>query len=184
MPVHFIDYPALSARAQELSFRRASYQEILAGLRMAETLTGQAMTSPATIVWLDTLTAMSAWVTGDPVDGVFLTAPLSAAGAEAVRAGTFNPGWPALDHICCEGEACGGVYIGVYAGETKETRRRVVMAAGIIRHEFFAPVPCFARAATEDGARSMARLGFQPIPGGLPDLWGQEPVAGAEGRAA
>ncbi len=184
MASHCIDYPGMIARAHELGFRRASYPEIIAGLRLAEALTGQDMAAPASIVWLDSLTGMTAWVSGDPVDGVFLTAPLSTAGAEAVRAGTFNPGWPALDHICCEGEPCGGVYIGVYAGETKETRRRVVMTAGLIRLEFFAPVPCFARAATEDGARSMARLGFKPLAGGLPDLWGQDPVAGAEGRAA
>ena len=110
--------------------------------------------------------------------------PLAGAVLAAVRVCCFVPAWPALAHICCAVEACAGVYIGVYAGATKEARRRVMMAAGITRMEFFAPVPCFARGATEDGKRSMASLGFQPVEGGLPDLWGQDPLPVSQEQAA
>jgi hypothetical protein len=154
------------------------------GLALAERLTGQAMATPASIYWIERLTGMASWVTGEPVDGVFITVPLSEAGVRAVRDGSFVPAWPALEHICSRGELCGGVYIGVYAGATKEARRRVMMAAGVTRVEFFAPVPCFARGATEDGKRSMASLGFQPIEGGLPDLWGQAALPQTQEQAA
>jgi len=179
-----IDYAGLALRAGEFEFRRAGYAELETGLALAEQLTGQAMATPASILWIESLTGMAGWVTGDPVDGVFITVPLSAEGAAAVRDGSFVPAWPSLAHICCAGDPCGGVYIGVYAGATKESRRRVMMAAGITRLEFFAPVPCFARGATEDGRRSMASLGFHPVEGGLPDLWGQDPLPVSQEKAA
>lgn len=184
MPEVFIDYAGLVQRAGEFGFRKASCAELGAGLALAERLTGQAMATAASILWIESLTGMAAWVTGDPVDGVFITMPLSAAGVAAVRDGSFVPASLSLAHICCAGEACAGVYIGVYAGATKEARRRVMMAAGSTRKEFFAPVPCFARGVTEDGKRSMASLGFQPVEGGLPDLWGQNPLPGSQEQAA
>jgi len=141
----WIDYAGLARRAGEFQFRRANFAELEAGLALGEKLTGQTMATPASILWIESLTGMAGWVTGDPVDGVFITVPLSADGAAAVRDGSFAPAWPALAHICCQGDPCGGVYIGVYAGTTKESRRRVMMSAGVTRVEFFAPVPCFAR---------------------------------------
>lgn len=179
-----IDYAGLARRAGEFGFRRANFAELEAGLALAERLTGQAMATPASIHWIDSMTGMAGWVTGDPVDGVFITVALSAAGVAAVRDGSFVPAWPALGHLACEGAPCAGVYIGVYAGETKESRRRVMMSAGVTRVEFFAPVPVFARGATEDGKRSMASLGFSPVEGGLPDLWGQEAIAAPQEQAA
>lgn len=184
MPEMQIDYQGLARRAGEFEFRRANFAELEAGHSLAERLTGQAMATPASVLWTEGLTGMAGWVTGDPVDGVFITVPLSAGGVAAVRKGSFVPAWPSLAHICCKGEACGGIYIGVYAGATKESRRRVMMAAGITRLEFFAPVPCFARGATEDGKRSMASLGFHAIDGGLPGLWGQDPVPVSQEQAA
>ena len=179
-----IDYARLALRACEFGFRRANFDDLQSGLALAEHLTEQTMATPESISWIDGITGMAGWVTGDPVDGVFITVPLSAQGVAAVRDGSFVPAWPALMHLACEGDPCGGVYIGVYAGITKETRRAVVMAAGVTRVEFFAPVPCFARGATEAGKRSMTSLGFQPIDGGLPDLWGQEPLPAAQEKAA
>jgi hypothetical protein len=178
-----IDYAGLTRRAADFAFRRGSFADIEAGLALAAGLTGQAMASAPSLHWIDSLTGMSAWVTGDPVDGVFVTIPLSAAGLAAVRDGSFAPGWPSLSHLACEGELCAGVYIGVYAGANKEARRRVMMSAGVTRVEFFAPVPVFARGVTEDGKRSMVSLGFSPIEGGLADLWGQAPIAAQEQAA-
>lgn len=179
-----IDYKGLTRRAGEFGFRRASFDELQSGLALAEHLTNQAMATPESISWIDGLTGMASWVTGDPVEGVFITVPLSAGGVAAVRDGSFRPAWPALNDLACEGELCGGVYIGVYAGITKDARRAVMMAAGVTRVEFFAPVPCFARGATEDGKRSMASLGFRAIEGGMPDLWGQDPLPMQRERAA
>lgn len=179
-----IDYARLAKRADEFGFRRGEFLELKAGLRLAEELTGQTMATAESITWIDSLTGMTGWVTGDPVDGIFISVPLSAPGVAAVRDGSFVPAWPSLGHICCEGEPCAGIYIGVYAGANKDARRRVMMAAAVIRVDGFAAVPCFARGATEDGKRSMASLGFQPIEGGLSDLWGQEPLPQSQEDAA
>lgn len=180
-----IDHARLEKRAEEFGFRQGDFQDLKAGLRLAEELTGQSMATPESITWIDSLTGMTGWVTGNPVDGIFISVPLTAAGVQAVRGGTFLPAWPALAHVCAEGEPCAGIYIGIYAGATKESRRRVMMAAAVVRVDICGPIPCFARGATEDGKRSMASLGFQPIEGGLPDLWGQEalPQAGEEKAA-
>ncbi|MFN3314874.1 MAG: hypothetical protein ACK46Q_15625 [Hyphomonas sp.] len=171
-----IDYGLLERRAAEFGFRQPDFAALAAGLRLAEQLTGQPMATPASITWIESLTGMTAWVTGEPVDGVFIAVPLTAAGAAAVRSGAFVPGWPALAHVCEYGAACAGVYIGVYAGATKEARQRVMMAAAVVRVDIFGPVPCFARGATEDGKRSMASLGFEPLKGTMADLWVQEVV--------
>lgn len=179
-----IDYGLLAQRAKEFGFRRPDFAELAAGLRLAEELTGQTMASPESISWIDSLTGMTAWVTGSPVDGVFIAVPLTAEGEVAVRAGEFVPGWPALAHVCTHGENCGGVYIGIYAGATKEARRGVMMAAAVVRVDIFGPVPCFARGATEDGKRSMASLGFQPVESPMPDLWVQEPSGRQEEETA
>ncbi|MEX1252595.1 MAG: hypothetical protein WEA77_15580 [Hyphomonas sp.] len=88
-----------------------------------------------------------------------------------------------LSHLLRVG-ACGGVCIGVYAGATKVSRRRMMTAAGITRPEFFALVACFARGAAQDAKHSAASLGFQAIEGGLPDLWGQDPLPVSQEQAA
>ncbi|MFN7054738.1 hypothetical protein [Hyphomonas sp.] len=179
-----IDYTRLALRAAEAGFRQPDFAELSEGLRLAERLTGQAMATPHSITWIDSLTGMSAWVTGEPVNGVFIAVPLTAEGVTAVRGGSFMPGWPALAHVCEAGAPCAGVYIGVYAGATKETRRRVMGAAAIVRVDIFGPVPCFARGATEDGKRSMASLGFVPVQGAMSDLWAQEPLPAMDGADA
>lgn len=184
MPNQSIPFAELVLQAASLGFRRANFVEICAGMRLAEQLTGQPMTSPESIIWLDSLTCMAAWVTGDPVEGVFITVPLTADGTAAVRDGSFAPSWPALAHIAVDGDPCHGVYIGVYAGATKTARKAVMTAAGIIRVKLFAAVPCFARGATEDGKRSMTSLGFGPIDGGLSDLYVQEPLTLPQEKAA
>lgn len=172
-----IDYARLNARAAEFGFRRGNYAELKAGLKLAEELTGQDMATPESVGWIDGLTDMTGWVTGDPVDGIFISVPLTEEGEKAVRDGSFVPAWPALAHVCEKGQPCHGIYIGVYAGATREARKNVMMAAGVIRVDVFGAVSCFARGATADGRRSMVTLGFQPVEGGLPDLWGQDALS-------
>ena len=92
----FIDYARLARRAGEFEFRKANFAELDAGLALAERLTGQAMATAASILWVESLTGMAGWVPGDPVDGVFITVPLSEVGLAAVRDGSFVPAWPAL----------------------------------------------------------------------------------------
>ncbi len=178
------DLARLERKAAEFGFRRASYKELKAGVRVAEDLMSTKIASVDEIAAMDAVTQCTAWVTGEPVDGIFLTIPLSVEGEAAVRNGTYSPKQPALRHLCAKGSHCAGFYIGVYAGRTKEARRNIMTAAAVVRVELYASVPCFARGATDDGVRSMLSLGFQPVSGGLPDLFVQEALVDLRDEAA
>jgi hypothetical protein len=169
-----VDIVRVTARAADFGFRHASIAELTEGIRLAESLMGSSIATPEAVMRMDVVTGMTAWVTGNPVEGIFLVLPLSPAGEQAVREGTYCPADPAPAHLAWQGREVAGVYIGVYAGATKEARRAVMTAAAVMRVEMFAQVPSFARGATDDGKRSMASLGFSPLEGGLPDLWVQE----------
>jgi hypothetical protein len=169
-----VDIVRVTERAADFGFRHASIADLTAGIHMAESLMGSRIATPDAVMRMDVVTGMTAWVTGNPVEGFFLVLPLSPAGERAVRDGTYHPADPDPAHLAWQGRDVAGVYIGVYAGATKEARRAVKTAAAVMRVEQFARVPSFARGATEDGKRSMASLGFTPLEGGLPDLWVQE----------
>ena len=176
-----VDIVRVAERAADFGFRHANIAELTAGIALAETLMGSKLATPEAVMRMDIVTGMTGWVTGVPVDGIFFVLPLSPAGEQAVRDGSYNPAEPAAEHLAWHGRDVAGVYIGVYAGATKEARRAVMTAAAVLRVELFAQVPSFARGATEDGQRSMASLGFVPLEGGLPDLWVQEAlVSGSE----
>lgn len=166
----------LAERAKDFGFRKASATELRDGLKLAESLMGMELAAPEEVERMDRVTGYTSWVTGNPVEGIFLTIPLSKAGALAVRNGTYSPGTPDGTHLCPEGGECHGVYIGVYAGATHEARKSIMVASATLRFEMFAQFPCFARGATEDGVRSMKSLGFVAIEGGLPDLFVQEAI--------
>ena len=172
-----VDIVRVRERARDFGFRHANIAELSEGVKLAERLLGSDIATPEAVMRMDVVTGMTAWVTGDPVDGIFFVIPLSQDGERAVRDGTYNPADPAPAHLAWQGRDVAGVYIGVYAGATKEARRAVMTAAAVMRVELFAPVPSFARGATEDGKRSMAALGFAPLEGGLPDLWVQEALS-------
>ncbi|MGB3626063.1 MAG: hypothetical protein WA989_09550 [Henriciella sp.] len=159
--------------------RCASCEEVGAGVGIAEELVGQGMVSADRIWMAQKTTGCAAWVFGDPVEGVLLLVPLSETGERAVREGRFDPGAGVIDHYCRRGDPCFGVYIGVYAGRTRQARGALMRACAACRVSVFGQVPCFARAATEDGARSMATLGFAPAGFGTRDLWVQEAIAGS-----
>jgi hypothetical protein len=160
--------------ARDFNFRKASGHELRDGLKMAEDLLGAPLATPENVERMDNITGYTSWITGDPVEGIFLTIPLSKAGEAAVRNGTYTPGAPDAAHLCGKDQICYGFYIGVYAGATHQARKNIMTAAAVLRVKLFAPFPCFARGATEDGVRSMLSLGFTPIEGGLPDLYVQE----------
>jgi len=172
-----VDIVRVERRARDFGFRHAGLADLTAGIEMAESLMGSAIATAEAVMRMDVVTGMTAWVTGAPVDGIFFVLPLSPAGEQAVRDGSYHPADPAPAHLAWQGRDVAGVYIGVYAGATKEARRAVMTAAAVMRVELFAPVPSFARGATEDGKRSMASLGFSPLEGGLPDLWVQEALS-------
>lgn len=169
-----IDLVRVAEKGAEFGFRRATFSELEQGIAMAESLMSSKIADPVAVAEMDRITGMTAWVTGDPVEGIFLTLPLTRKGEVAVRDGSYNPARPDPAHLCANGEGCAAFYIGVYAGATREARRNVMTAAAVMRVEMFSAYPCFARGATEDGRRSMEGLGFVPYEGGLSDLYVQE----------
>jgi hypothetical protein len=169
-----IDLNRVAEKASAFGFRRGTFSELEQGVAVAETLMQSKLATPLAIAEMDRITGMTAWVTGDPVDGIFLSLPLTAAGESAVRNGTYAPGSPDPAHLCADGRGCSAFYIGVYAGANRDARRKVMTAAAVMRVDLFSAYPCFARGATEDGRRSMDSLGFKPFEGGLPDLYVQE----------
>ncbi len=179
-----IDVVRVAEKGAEFGFRRATRSELEQGISLAESLMSSKIASPDAVAEMDRITAMTAWVTGDPVEGIFLTLPLSQKGEAAVRDGSYNPASPDPAHLCANGEGCAAFYIGVYAGATREARRNVMTAAAVMRVELFSAYPCFARGATEDGRRSMKGLGFKPCKGGLADLFVQEALTPVSGELA
>lgn len=178
------DLALLERRAANFGFRRATFDEIDAGVQVAEELMNSSIAHPMNIAAMDAVTQCTAWVTGDPVDGIFLTIPLSIEGEKAVRNGTYTPQSPSFNHLCRKGRHCAGFYIGVYAGRTKQARKNIMTASAVIRVELFSAVPCFARGATDDGIRSMLSLGFHEIEGALPDLYVHEALSSLQSEAA
>ncbi|WP_348764295.1 hypothetical protein [uncultured Henriciella sp.] len=146
-------------------------------LRLGETLINAALAEPEIVTTVDSITGMTIWNTQeDEITGLFLLVPVTEAGRAAVEDGTFTPGDPAIRHIAPANTPIFGVYCGIYAGATRTARKSVLMAAGDLRLNAFAPVPTYARGATEDGARSMLTLGYRPLQGGLPDLFVSDPM--------
>ncbi|MEO9970269.1 MAG: hypothetical protein ABJG15_10710 [Hyphomonadaceae bacterium] len=179
-----LDVDLIVRRMADFDFRRANRQEITAAMELGEELVKMSLASPSVIAKLHEITEWTAWVTGDPVDGMVLQYPLSPAGEHALRTGTFTPKDPDHDHMCARGEVCSAIYCAIYAGKTHQARKNIMMAAATLRFELTPNLPTFARAATEDGARSMVSLGMIPIEGGLPDLFVQEPISGSRAKAA
>lgn len=181
---YYVDIPKLKKRAADFGFRHANIDELAQGIAIAEELMGQKIAPLNEIACMDGITGCGAWVTGDPVDGIYLTFPLTKAGELAVRDGSYTPQRPKRGHLCGPGEPCSAFYCGVYAGKTHEARKNIMTATAVIRLELYAELPAFARGATEDGVRSMISLGFEPVIGGLPDLYVHEPVQQVKEAAA
>jgi len=169
-----LDREEMKTRMGVYELRVATRSEIDELLVLGEHLIGAKLASAESVVHVHQVTGVTAWVTGTPVDGLFLIVPLSIEGETAVRTGEFSPSETSRQHLSSDGEICGGVYVGIYAGATKRARRNIMMASATIRLEMFGSVPCFARAATEDGARSMISLGFEPAGYGAEKLFVQE----------
>jgi len=169
-----VDTALMRQRMGDFGLRIATPDELRRGVTVTEDLLGAALAPEAVITRIQSQTDCTSWVCGEPVNGLFLIIPLTSSGVSAVRNGIFEPPNPDTDHICTKGELCSGVYVGVYAGETREARRSMMVSSAVLRVEMFGSVPIFARGASEDGVRSMKSLGFSEVIGGLPDLFVQE----------
>lgn len=161
--------------------KASEHEEMMA---LAEQLLGSQLTSAETIEWIHSVTGSTSWVCGDPIDGVFIIVPVSPEGLNALHTGEFDPSQPEKAHLAALGQLCAGVYVGAYAGATHEARKKVMTATVKMRVDGYGQVPAFARAATDDGARSMVSLGFSPAGFGVDKLWMQPVVHRPERNVA
>lgn len=168
-----VDQSKMLDNMANFGWRPANEQEIPQMVALGEKLVGDRLISPDVLAHLHDLTGTTAWVFGDPVEGLVISVPLTEAGLDAVQDNEFVAKTPDDAHVAAAGQHCAAVYIGIYAGETKAARKAVMSGAGVIRMAIFAQVPCFARAATEDGARSMESLGWTAAGFGADKLWMQ-----------
>ncbi len=164
--------------------RPAALAEIPPALALAEKLTHLPMVSAPVISAIHAYCGTAVFVGGQPIDSVHIMLLLSERGEAAVRDGTFTPADPAREHIASIGETCFGEYTGVYAGTTREARGNIMRSSAYVRDQLLHSVPLYARAATEDGVRSMTSLGFIPVIGGLSDLMIHRPLNKAPEAAA
>lgn len=189
-PNKLVTYPFVTDQTKMIElmasfgWRTANAEEIPQLLALGEELIGDRLISPETLAHLHDLTGLTAWVYGDPIEGLTISVPLSEAGLDAVQENTFVAYTPDDAHVAAAGTPCAGVYIGIYAGSTKAARKAVMSGAGVIRMAIYAQVPCFARGATEDGARSMESLGWTPAGFGADKLWMQGALVVPESKVA
>ena len=179
-----VDQSKMFELMANFGWRPANEKEIPEMLALGERLINDRLISPETLAHLHDLTGITAWVFGDPVEGLVISVPLTEAGLDAVQDNEFVAKTPDDAHVAAVGQPCAAVYIGIYAGETKEARKAVMSGAGLIRMAIYAQVPCFARAATDDGARSMESLGWTPAGFGADKLWMQGALVVPEQKVA
>ncbi|MEL6666099.1 MAG: hypothetical protein AAFQ24_08180 [Pseudomonadota bacterium] len=179
-----VDQSKMFELMANFGWRPANEKEIPEMLALGERLINDRLISPETLAHLHVLTGITAWVFGDPVEGLVISVPLTEAGLDAVQDNEFVAKTPDDAHVAAVGQPCAAVYIGIYAGETKEARKAVMSGAGVIRMAIYAQVPCFARAATDDGARSMESLGWTPAGFGADKLWMQGALVVPEQKVA
>lgn len=168
-----VDQAKMTEQMGLFGWRSATPLEIPELVALGERLIGDKLADAKTIERVHRTTGITAWGFGAPIEGIVLAVPLSMAGLGALQNNLFQPGSPDRAHIAALGEPCAACYIGIYAGATHEARKAVMTGAGVIRMGLFNQVPCFARAATEDGARSMQSLGWSPATFGPDKLWMQ-----------
>jgi hypothetical protein len=168
----------------EFGLRAALGDELVAGKTLTEDLIGAPLADLTVLEELQSYTGVTNWVLGDPVSGFYIVLPLSNQGEMAIRSGNLVPSDPDLAHVARRGEPCFGIYIGVYAGATKEARKSIMQASAMLRVGVVGCLPCFGRGATEEGANGMLRLGFKPVDGGLPDLFVQEALVSSKKSVA
>lgn len=179
-----LDLERLTERAARFGLRHARYDELCEGMKIATDVTGEDLSLPDALSYVDSVTQMSNWVTGDPVDGILVAAPLTDIGVTALLDGQFTVERPLKLWLSQRGRDCAGLYIGVIAGQSPDTRRRLMMATAVFRSEFFSDVYCFARGVTDEGRRAMLSLGMQPYPDKASSMYIQKPLLDHRGVAA
>jgi hypothetical protein len=105
------------------------------------------------------------------ITGIILLLPLSEAGEADLREGRFQPRAPEARQLCAPGDHFPAIYFWLFAGKDGRARRNIIRTCLAWRNGAYSHVRGYARAASVDGFRTMAALGFEAMPSALSHLF-------------
>ena len=155
----------------QLGFHLAGLHEIARGRAAAVDLVGKNIATVATLMRVQARTRCSVFVaTSNGGDLIAATSglPLTRAALPALASGRFNGIEPPDALIARPDEPVAALYLWGAAGLTWRGRTLALAASVALQREVYPNLPCYARAATDEGAKALAqRMGARPMAGGL-----------------
>ncbi|MBI1360177.1 MAG: hypothetical protein GC155_07825 [Alphaproteobacteria bacterium] len=109
--------------------------------------------------------------TASDISGVILLLPLSEEGERDLQQGRFQPRAPRANQLCAPGDTFPAIYFWLFAGRDGRARRNIIRTCLAWRNGIYAHVRGYARGASVEGCRTMAALGFEPMPSALSHLF-------------
>jgi hypothetical protein len=165
--------------ASPFGFRIAQPAELAPAHAASEAIMGMPLAPVSAIAAAHSRTAGTGWVhISQPSDGstpditgIILLLPLSEAGETDLREGRFQPRAPEPHQLCAPGDQFPAIYFWLFAGKDGRTRRNIIRTCLAWRNGSYSHVRGYARAASVDGFRTMAALGFEAMPSTLSHLF-------------
>ena len=179
-PVDRVWRPGLALKeAAPFGFRIAHQAELTPAHAASEAIMGMTLAPASAIAAAHAQTGGTGWIhlarqadgSLSDITGVILLLPLSEAGESDLCEGRFQPRAPEAHQLCAPGEAFPAIYFWLFAGKDGPTRRNIIRTCLAWRNGAYAHVRGYARAASVDGLRTMAALGFEPMPSVLSHLF-------------
>jgi hypothetical protein len=165
--------------AAPFGFRIARQAELGPAHAASEAIMNMTLAPVSAIAAAHTRTGGTGWVHMDQqpdgaktdITGVILLLPLSEAGEADLREGRFQPRAPEAHQLCAPGDHFPAIYFWLFAGKDGRARRNIIRTCLAWRNGAYSHVRGYARAASVDGFRTMAALGFEPMPSALSHLF-------------
>ncbi len=175
--------PALAlAEAAPFGYRLIRPGELPHAHAAAEEIMGMQLAPVSEIAAAHAQTGGTGWVhltnphqthapSAPEISGVILLLPLSLDGERDLREGRFHPRAPEARQLCAPGDPFPAIYFWLLAGRDGRARRNIIRTCLAWRNGIYANVRGYARGASVEGCRTMAALGFEPMPSVLSHLF-------------
>jgi hypothetical protein len=169
--------------AGPFGFRIAQPAELAPAHAASEAIMGMPLAPVSAIAAAHARTAGTGWVhmsrpadgagagSGPEITGIILLLPLSEAGEADLREGRFQPRAPEPHQLCAPGDHFPAIYFWLFAGKDGRARRNIIRTCLAWRNGAYSHVRGYARAASVEGFRTMAALGFEAMPSTLSHLF-------------
>ena len=141
------------------------------GRAAAAALVGETIASVETLARVQARSGCSVFVATDG-DGALVAAvsalPLTSPALASLAGGRFDGVDPPNDLIARPRDPVAALYIWGAAGLTWRGRTLALAGSVALQRDIYPDLPCYARAATDEGERALAqRMGARPTAGGL-----------------